>query len=69
MKKFIIISSIISAFVVLNSCEQHEWKYTKLLHVDKAEKHDTHDEKAHGERAEKSATEKPHAHGADAQEH
>ncbi|MFT6793633.1 MAG: hypothetical protein ACJAR1_001631 [Rubritalea sp.] len=70
MKRFIIISAIISAFVVLNSCEQHEWKDTKLLHVDKAEKHDTHDDKAHGGHAEKPATEKKsHSHGADAHEH
>jgi len=28
-----------SAFVFLSSCEKHDWEDTKLLHVDKAEKH------------------------------
>ena len=37
MKRFIITSAIISAFVALSSCEQHDWKDTKRLHVDKAE--------------------------------
>ena len=42
MKRFIVISAIISAFAVLNSCEKHDWEDTKLLHVDKAKKHDAH---------------------------
>jgi len=42
MKRFIVTSAIISAFVVLSSCEQHHWEDTKKLHVDKAEKHDAH---------------------------
>ena len=42
MKRFIVISAIISAFVVLNSCEKHEWEDTKKLHVDKAKKEDSH---------------------------
>jgi len=46
MKRFIITSAIISAFVVLNSCEKHDWEDTKLLHVDKAQHHDSADKKA-----------------------
>jgi len=44
MKKFIITSAIISAFVALSSCEQHDWEDTKRLHVDKAEHGDDHGE-------------------------
>jgi hypothetical protein len=69
MKRFIVTSAIISAFVVLSSCEQHEWKDTKLLHVDKAEKHAAHDDKGHGEHAEKEHSEKSHSHGEDAHKH
>jgi len=69
MKRFIVISAIISAFVVLSSCEQHEWEDTKLLHVDKAKKDGAHDDQGHGEHAEKPDTEKSHSHGADAPEH
>ena len=69
MKRFIVISAIISAFVVLNSCEQHEWKDTKLLHVDKAKKDGAHDDKGHGEHADKSDAEKSHSHGAESHEH
>lgn len=36
MKRFILLSTVISAFVVLSSCEKHEWDDTKLLHKDKA---------------------------------
>ncbi len=36
MKRFILLSAVISAFVVLSSCEQHDWDETKLLHKDKA---------------------------------
>jgi hypothetical protein len=51
MKRFIVISAIISAFVVLNSCEKHDWEDTKKLHVDKAKKEDGH---GHGEQGEHS---------------
>ena len=44
MKKIIITSAIISAFVALSSCEQHDWEDTKRLHVDKAEHGDGHGE-------------------------
>lgn len=45
MKKIIITSAIISAFVALSSCEKHEWEDTKRLHVDKAEHGEAHGEK------------------------
>ena len=43
MKRFILISAVITVFVALSSCEKHDWEDTKLLHVDKAEKHGSHD--------------------------
>jgi len=46
MKRFIIITAAISAFVALHSCEKHDWEDTKKLHVDKAKKHDSHGEKS-----------------------
>lgn len=42
MKRLIITSAIISAFVVLSSCEQHDWEDTKRLHVDKVDHSDGH---------------------------
>ena len=59
MKRFIVISAIISAFVVLNSCEKHDWEDTKKLHVDKVQKEDAH----HGhDHAEKSDTDGEDTH-------
>ncbi|MGJ8656726.1 MAG: hypothetical protein ACSHX6_09760 [Akkermansiaceae bacterium] len=51
MKRFILSSAIITAFVALSSCEKHDWEDTKLLHVDKV-KHDSHGDAGHGEHAE-----------------
>jgi len=56
MKRFILSSAVISAFVVLSSCEQHDWEDTKLLHVDKA-KHDAHGAKQDAPSKEGKATE------------
>ena len=42
MKRIIHSLAIITAFVALSSCEKHDWEDTKLLHVDKAEKHGSH---------------------------
>ncbi len=42
MKRFIVLSAIVSAFIVLQSCEKHEWEDTKKLHVDKVKKTDSH---------------------------
>ncbi len=69
MKRFIVTSAIISAFVVLSSCEQHEWKDTKLLHVDKAEKSDDHGHGEHSKGLDHDHAEKKDDHGSGSEGH
>ncbi len=67
MKRFILSSAIISVFVVLSSCEQHDWEDTKLLHVDKAKKDGGHGD--HAESHDHDHGDKSDAHGAGSEGH